>query len=110
MKTLNLITDLSSLTLTEEDKGKSSQELVTTIVKNVILTWGMEKRGLNEEDRRKFYKISDAFELALKEKKEFVDLEDDWIGFLRKVFREANLMPNNLLRKVEELINEIKDR
>jgi len=37
-------------------------------------------------------------------------LEDDGAGFIKKSIREVRLNPSILLRKVEQLIADIKDR
>lgn len=112
MKKLNLNIDLSELKLGEVDKEKSDIELCTHVIKNVVLNWGISnnRRGLCEEDRRRFYKISDVFDKAVKDKTADIELEDDWMGLIRKCFRECELMPDKLLRQVEEKINEVKDR
>jgi len=109
MKTLKLVVDLSGIIMPKENK-RTSQELVTSIIKNVILLWANSKRGMNEEERRKYYKIADAFDLAVKEKSESVKLEDDWFGIIKTAFKDALLTPDPILRKVEELISEVKNR
>lgn len=108
MKTLKLVIDLEGLNLEEK---KSPQETVVNVIKNIILNWAAneKKRGMNDEERRKYYKICDALEAAVKEGKEAVELEDDWMGMIREA-RKSGLMPNNLLRRVEALIDEVKDR
>jgi hypothetical protein len=109
MKTLKLAISKEGLNL-DEEKDKTPIELSTNIIKNVVLLWGNQQRGLSEEDRRLYYKISDAFDKAVKDNLEEIELEDQWIGFIRKCFKEAKLIPDNLLRRVEELIEGIKDR
>lgn len=110
MKTLSLKLNIEGLKLNDEDSGKSPAGLMCLLIKNLILGWGSQNRGLSEDDRRKFYKISDAFDTAIKENAETIDLEDDWMGLIRKAKRDAQLIPNDLLRRVEELIDEVKDR
>jgi hypothetical protein len=104
MKTLSLSIDLEKLNLAEADKTKSVQSIVSSVIQNVILGYGQQQRGFDEKERRQYYKIADALELAEKENKTSVELEDDWWGFIRKCFRESKLMPNSLLRQVEELV------
>jgi hypothetical protein len=112
MKTLTLTLDLKDLKLGDVDKDKTDIEICTQVIKNVILNWGMsgQRRGLDEESRRKFYKISDAFDKAIADKTPTIELDDDWMGLIRKCFRETDLIPDKLLRQVEERIAEVKDR
>ena len=111
MKLLSLKVDLDGLNLRDaEVKDMTSQELMVRVIKNIILSYGQKQRGLGEEERRKFYKLSDALEKAAEEKKEEVELEDDWFGFLKKCKRESTLFPDSLLRKVEEAIDAVPDR
>jgi hypothetical protein len=104
MKSLNLNLNLEGLNLSKEDSTKSAQQILSDVIQNVILGYGQQKQGLGEVDRRKFYKIQDALEVAIKEGKESVELEDDWMGFMKTAFREVKLMPNLLLRRVEEKV------
>ena len=110
MKKLSLKINTENLILGGEDKDKSPIELCVAVIKNVILSFGSQQRGFQEEDRRKYYKISDALAAAIKEGVDEIELEDDWVGFMRKCFRESTLIPNPLLRAVEDLIQDIKDR
>lgn len=105
MKTLNLNINLDVLKLSEEDRNKSAVELSIAVIKNVILTYGITQRGLTEEERRKYYKICDALETA---KENIVELEDDWFAFIKKCFKDSKLMPDNLLRQVENEIDKVK--
>ena len=114
MKTLKLIFDTEDLVLSENLKDKPMQEIAWLMIKNIILSYASAKRGLDEEERRKFYKISDAFDMLLKSKKgngailpEEIELEDDWMGFIRKCKRESLLMPDRLSQGVEKLIDEV---
>jgi hypothetical protein len=104
MKTLSLTIDLDKLNLAEADKTKSVQSIISSVIQNVILGYGQQQRGFDEKERRQYYKIADALDLAEKENKTSVELEDDWLGFAKKCFRESKLMPNALLRQVEELV------
>ena len=110
MKTLGLSFDKEGMELGAEDKKKTSEEMTVDAIKVVCMAWANTKRGMTEIDRRLYYKVCDDLELALKEKKTEVELEDNRMGFIRKCFREAMLMPNILLRKVEDLIEAVKDR
>ena len=104
MKTLSLTLDVTKLNLAEADKTKSVQSIINSVIQNVILSYGQQQRGFDEKERRQYYKIADALDLAEKENKTSVELEDDWLGFVKKCFRESKLMPNALLRQVEELV------
>jgi hypothetical protein len=108
MKTLKLDISLEGLNLNDDDKVRSPSQLCGDVIKNVIVAYGVrgQNRGLTEEERRKFYKISDILEKA----EDSVELEDDWMGFIRKCFKETPLIPDKLLRRVEEKIEEVKDR
>ena len=104
MKKLELKLDLESLNLAKEDKETSVQKIIGNVIENVILGFGQQMRGFDEKERRQYYKIADAMDDAVKNNKTEVELEDDQMGFLRKCFRETKLMPNKLLRQIEELI------
>ena len=104
MKDLKLELDLEKLQLNDEDKKASAQKIINNIIQNVILGYGQQQRGFDEKERRQYYKIADALEAAEKSGAEVVSLEDDQMGFLKKCFRESKLMPNTLLRQIEDLI------
>jgi hypothetical protein len=104
MKTLSLKVDLSTLNISDEDKQKNGAEVATNIIKNVIYSYATQNKGFTEDERRIYYKICDAFDVVIKDKKEEVILDDSYIVFIKKVFKETRLIPNDLLRKIEELI------
>lgn len=110
MKKLSLKFDLEGLNFNGEDDKKNAVELSTSTIKNLILHFGAQKQGLVDDERRKFYKICDAFEKALKENATEVELEDDWFGFIKKSFREVKYIPSDLSRRVENLIDQVPDR
>lgn len=111
MKTLKLVLDIKEkgIELPKEHEGKPANKIVTEIIKNICLMSG-GPRGLTEADRLLFYKVSDAFAVAVKEKAESVKLEDEWMGFIRKCKREATFTPDLLSRRIEELIDAVQDR
>ena len=109
-KSMRFNPDLSDLELSKEDEAKSPQEITSLVLRNIVLNYASIKQGLQENDRRKFYKICDVFDVAIKDKLETIELEDDWMGFLRKCRKEGTMMPTKLLRKIEELLDEVKDR
>lgn len=132
MKRISLQLDVKGLNLNEDLKKLAPQELVLNAIKNVCITAASQQKGFTEEDRRLYYKYLDAMEAlapvidselkdeALEKAKadrkeallkvEFLEMEDNRVGFIRKCFREAKLMPDELLKRVESLILEVKDR
>ena len=104
MKELKLALDVEKLKLNEEDKKQSVQKIINNVIQNVILGYGQQQRGFDEKERRQYYKIADALDTAEKDNAETVSLEDDQMGFLKKCFRESKLMPNTLLRQIEDLV------
>jgi len=109
MKKLGLNIELGNLNVTEEDKKKSPIEITTTVIKNILLGYAQQNRGFNEDERRQYYKICDIFDLAVKENKEEIEIDDAYLALIKKSFKETKLMPNDLLRKVENLLTEIKE-
>jgi len=110
MKLLSLDLNIEGLTLDAETQKISNIELATRVIKNIILSYAQNQRGLSEEERRKTYKIYDVLEEAVKEKKTTVEMEDDWFGFLKKCKLECKLFPDTALRRVEELIEATPNR
>jgi hypothetical protein len=110
VKTLNLNSDFSKIEMGEAEKKVSNQEMTSRVISNVILTYASQTRGLNSSERKVYYSINDTFQDAVKNKLESVELDDVEVGFIRKCFREAKLTPNDILRKVEEAVEAIKDR
>ena len=107
MKTIELKIELpKDLKLSPEEADKTPVDLAKELIKNVILSFGASQRGFKEDERRQYYKIQDELDL----KSDSVELEDTEFGFLKKCFREVNLMPNPLLRQIEEIIAAVKDR
>ena len=111
MKKLILGVDITGLRFTDENiKNKTPVELMTDTIENVILSYAMQLQGLTEKDRRIYYKVHDIFTDAIKQSLTEVQLDDEYIGFIRKCFRETKLMPTLLLERVEKRIEEIQDR
>ena len=112
MKTLSLDLKIDKLVLDEESGKKNSKQLMADVIKNVCLGWSNSEkvRGMGEEDRRLYYKVCDELEEAVAGDKMEVQLDDDRMGFIKKCFREARFVPNELLRRVEILVGEVKDR
>lgn len=111
MKKLGMVFSLEGVELADKQKNREVVDLSAEIIRNVIIIWGNQKqRGLGEEDRRKYYKISDVLDIAVKEHKTEIELEDDLMGLVKKAFREVILTPDTLLRQVEILVADVKDR
>lgn len=102
MKTLNLKLDTTGVDLGKDDT-RTPQEVAMAMIENIVITYANQQKpvGLAENDRRVFYKIADVFEVARQTKAETVELDEDWLGFIRKCFR-TNLMPNTLLQRLEK--------
>jgi hypothetical protein len=105
MKTLEIKLNREVLTLGENEANKTDIEFFAIVVENVVLAYGQQQRGFDEKERRQFYKILDTFETAKKAGSNTIQLEDDWVGFIKKCFRETKLMPNKLLEQIEGIIN-----
>lgn len=110
MKTLELKLDIEKLFLAEEDKKKPANVIVTEVIKTVIIGYSQQNKGLNQPERKQYYKLVDSLDKAITDKQESVELEDNEFGFIKKCFSESKLTPNNLLRQVEELLLNIKER
>ena len=104
MKVLPLVISWDGIELDENDKKRDSREIVKTVIENIILVWARDNKGLDEKDRRKYYKIIDQIETAIENKANEVEVDEEKFGFLRKCFREARLMPNKILQRIEESI------
>jgi hypothetical protein len=107
MKNLSLKVEKDGLRLSPTDAEKSPAELAAETVKSVMLVSGQAKRGFSETDRRSFYKVCDALDAAVRAGAESVQLEDSWAAFVVESFK-TNLMPNVLLRQVEENVEGMK--
>lgn len=125
MKTLSLKVEKGDLNLPNDTKDKSPQELIFLAIKTIIRAYandlvpmgqGLKMRNLNDDERRLYYKIQDAFEEVLKVGEngapmpDTIELEDNWMGFISKCRKETTFMPDNLLRQTEQLIDAVKDR
>lgn len=111
MKKLQLGVDISGLRFTDENmKNKSPIELMVDTIENVILTYALQKQGLMEDERRIYYKVHDLFAKAVDQHFadgiDTIDLDDAYIEFISKCFKETKLMPTLLLQRVEKKIME----
>lgn len=106
-KKLNLNIDYSDLKLGEEEKKMSPQELTSAVIMNTILQYSQQIKGLQQNERKQVYVIDKAFDEAVKNKVNEVELDNNDIGFIRRVFRDTKLTPNDILKKVETMIDTI---
>jgi len=107
-KILSLVFEKEGLELSPPDKEKTTQELVSIVIHNIM--YNFSKGGIKRSDRKQYYRIVDLLDKATKSKEDSVELDDDLVGFLRRCQNEALMAPNRLLQRVEELIEDIKDR
>ncbi len=115
MKVLRIKLDLTDVKLDESAKKLSSQAIFKNLFKSYCNGWANQaKQGefrMTLEDKHLIYKIWDDLDKAIKEDAETVSLEDDRFGFMRRVVREVvAIAPDDLTRKFEEAIEEVKDR
>jgi hypothetical protein len=110
MKTMGFSIDLEDLQLADVDRDKSPQELVSEILRIIIMSYGSENKGLGEEERRKYYKIADVLEEATKKGAVLVELEDEYARFIQSCRSKCKLLPNKLTQRVEALIDGIKEK
>jgi len=110
MKTLSLIVDLIDIDLPSTVKDFSVQEITSRVIYNIINISAQQSRnrGLSFEDQRKFYKLGDVLDIAVKEKRDSVELEDAWFDLIKKAMKEAQMAPDKLLNRVYDLIEAVK--
>lgn len=96
--------------LPKEGQGPSSQELFQDRVFKIIHNFAEGKGGLQEEERRQYYKMMDALEEAIKEKKEEVQLDDETIGFIKRAQKECQVEPDEILQDVETAIKALDQK
>jgi hypothetical protein len=89
----------------EAPKQPKASELVSNVIKNIIISYSQEKRGLNGEERKQYYSLCSTLDKAVAEDAKTVELEDTDAGFLKKCKRECKMMPGDGLQRVEELID-----
>jgi hypothetical protein len=110
VKKLSVVIDNDGLNLGEEEKKMTVTELFTNVVTHVLLSYSQQVKGLFKSERVQYYEIINKLKEAEKNKLEEINLDDGTVGFLKKCFRETKLTPNNILHKVEEKVDAIKDR
>lgn len=109
MKKLNLIIDKEGLNLAVKEKDKSPEQLSVEVIKNACRGYGLEKKGFKKKERKLFYKVCDDLNNALDSNREVVELEDNRAEFIQKAFDEIKMNPNNLIRLVEENVEQIEE-
>lgn len=105
MKTLPLNLDLDGIVLDEKSKTLSPKQILLNVIENVVLEF-----GFNKSDRRKAYNFLNLIEAAVNEDKESIDLEDDHWGMIKKAFEDSKLKGGRLLRAIDILMDQVKDR
>lgn len=110
MKKMSLMFDQTGFVKAPEDKDKSTQKISEILISSFVLNWSAQKGGLDEANRRIYYKALDKIQAAVKANAEFVEFEDDEFGFIKKCKAEVRLAPSDLNRKVEALIDAVPDR
>ena len=104
MKSLNLTVDVSKLELSEEDKKRTPEDISAKVIENIILVYAQQKRGLDARERKQFYGIKQTLDNAIKNNISVVELDDTDGGFIKTCFREARTMPNDLMKQIEQNI------
>ncbi len=110
MKELSLVINTEDLSLGEEEKKMSNQELFAAVINNVLLSYSKQINGLVKYEREYVYEIDQNIKKAIIDKINIIELRDSTVAFLRKSFKEVKLTPNSILKKIEENIDAIKDR
>jgi len=108
MKTMKFTVSLEGMDLPPQDAARSIQDLVGVVLQNIMHSYA--KNGLRKDERKMYYAVVGKMDAAVSEKAEEIQLEDDEVGFLRKCSREAQMIPNRLLERVEKNIDDIEDR
>lgn len=110
MKKIPININVEGIELNPAEKAKTPQALFFSVVDAIVQSYMATKQGFDEADRRKWYKIEDAFEGAVKANAEHVELDDDWWGWLKTARREARMRPVKLMRKVDEAFDSVAER
>ena len=106
-KKIKLRVDLTDCDFPQKDELKPD-EVVTIVLENILFSYS--GRGLIYADRENFYALTKALKKAREEKAEELFLSDNLFGFLKKAQRECKMVPSPILKKVEELIDDVKSR
>lgn len=106
MKKLSLNVNLENIELDDEAKKMNYKEIVINIIKNIINAYALQNKGIDYDEQRKFYKIYDKMEEAIKNQSDYIEFEDSWFDFIVKAKKGAKLMPNILINRVIDLIEQ----
>ena len=107
-KVMDFKISVEGLDLPPQDVERTNQELVSIVMHNIMHSYA--KNGLRKDERNQYYRIVDVMDEAVKMKADEIELEDQDAGFLKKCAREAQMIPNRLLQRIEDAIEAIKDR
>ena len=110
MKSINMEISLDGLNLSPEDKNLSACEIFGKMIDGIIMSYSQMKQGLTDKERRQYYKILDVIGDVLKNNDTEMNLEDSEFGFLKTCKQDTKMMPNKLLRRVEDKIEAVKQR
>ena len=89
---------------TAEYKDTSPEKLAAHIIIGAMLSYSQQNKGILASERKQYYKITDELGKALDENKSEFPVNEQDFGFLRKIFREVKLVPNGLLKQIEDQI------
>ena len=106
MKSMELLMEIPA-DLKGAEKDISSQQAVFNVLRSMLLS--AYEKGLGEEQRRTYYKLCDDFERAIEGNASEVLLDDDRVKFIKSSISKSVFLPNDLTRKVEQLIDKMKD-
>lgn len=105
---LSMVLSLEGIELGEKSKEINPKQVIAGTCQNVMSAYSGAQRGLNKTERTLFYEVSDALNQAVKDNLEVVELTDEQGGFLKKCLRDAKMDPNEVLKRVEVLIDKME--
>lgn len=107
-KQLNLDFDTKDIQLKPEAGGTPTAiELSRRIIQVVIMNYSDQRGGLIKAERNQAYWLRKELEKATATETKILEVPDDIMGFLRKVFREVKMPPDAILQKVEDNIDSV---
>jgi len=109
-KKLNINLSLENVTFKDVTEPVKPQQVFYNFLSDCIALYGMQTNRLSEADREAVYGIRAKFNEVLKTDATEIELDDAWLGFIRKVFREGKFDPTILNERIERLVKEVKDR
>jgi len=110
MKTVILPLEISIEGLNDipDERKKDPVQLCVLVIKNIMINFANQHRGFQEPQRKQYWRLCDALDNALTLKLKEVEIENDLYGFLRACKRDGAMVPDELLRRVEILIDSVK--